>query len=255
MSKDSIIFKQQYAEQYACGVYITFIYQLKTTFNLSVAAQYKDPSNNNIIHLNKQLEQQIANLNCGLTYIPLDLHTVKLFIFVNGQFANIKDLTSQIGYKIFLTNKMTTKNTFMMTDNLIYQSLTKCKCVTQSVLVSEIYIMIHNVDIEIATATTFNIITTKLGIPTIFLIICIDLFLLYEYLVKLGTIKKKHLMIDIMSLWQSYKHQELFEIWQIHGQDNPTNVITKSDANHALQIFIGKNYIILHIERYIKKDN
>ena len=150
--------------------------------------------------LNKWLEWQMVNLNYRLTYILLDLYTAKLFIFIDSLSANNKDLTFQIGYKIFLTNEMTTKNTFTITGNLVHRSLMKCKYVTQSVLVSEIYTMIYSVNMRIATATTFNIITTKLGISTISLIIYMDSFLLYEYLVKLSTIKEKYLIIDIIRL-------------------------------------------------------
>jgi hypothetical protein len=65
--------------------------------------------------------------------------------------------------------------------------------------------MIHGVDIGIAIATTLSIITTRLSIPKIPLIVCTDSFSLYECLVKLGTTKEKRLMIDIMSLRQSYE--------------------------------------------------
>jgi hypothetical protein len=41
----------------------------------------------------------------GLTYIPLDLTIAKLFVFIDRSFANNKDLSSQIRYKIILANK------------------------------------------------------------------------------------------------------------------------------------------------------
>jgi hypothetical protein len=44
------------------------------------------------------------------------------------------------------------------------------------------------------------------------IIIYIDSRLLYEYLVKLGTTKKKRLIVDIVAIRQLYKRQELFEI-------------------------------------------
>jgi hypothetical protein len=57
----------------------------------------------------------------GLTYILLDLATAKLFVFVDGSFANNKDLSSQIGYKIILANKTPRKpNKLYIKGNLIY---------------------------------------------------------------------------------------------------------------------------------------
>ena len=43
-------------------------------------------------------------------------------------------------------------------------------------------------------------------------IVCTDSYSLYECLVKLGTIKEKRLMIDIIALRQSYEKRELTEV-------------------------------------------
>jgi len=62
--------------------------------------------------------------------MPINLPTTKLFIFVNGLFLNNKDFSSQLGYKIIITNKSTGENDFTIYGNLIYWSLTKSKRVT-----------------------------------------------------------------------------------------------------------------------------
>ena len=62
--------------------------------------------------------------------MPINLPTTKLFIFVNRLFINNKDFSSQLGYKIIITNKSTRENDFIIYGNLIYQSLTKSKRVT-----------------------------------------------------------------------------------------------------------------------------
>ena len=46
----------------------------------------------------------------------------------------------------------------------------------------------------------------------ILVIIYIDLRLLYDYLVRLETIDKKRLMIDIISLREVYKRKEIFKV-------------------------------------------
>ena len=55
-------------------------------------------------------------------------------------------------------------------------------------------------DITLVISRTLNIITDLLKSLRIPIIIYIDLYLLYEYLVKLGTIKEKRLIIDIIAL-------------------------------------------------------
>ena len=59
--------------------------------------------------------------------MPINLPTIKLFVFINGLFTNNKDFSSQLGYKIIIINKSTKENNFIIYSNLIYQSLTKSK--------------------------------------------------------------------------------------------------------------------------------
>ena len=254
VSNDPTISKQQYVEQRARGAYIASICQPEAAYDMSAAAQNKDIDDDAITRLNKRLRWQQKNLDRGLTYIPLDLHNAKLFVFVDGSFANNKDLSSQIGHEIFLANETTTEDTFTMTGNLVHWSSTKCKRVTRSVLASEIYAMINGVDMGIAISTTVRMITNRLGISEIPLVVCTDSFSLYECLVKLGTTKEKRLMIDIMSLRQSYERRELFEIRWIYGQDNPADAMTKGSANCALQTFIDKNRLVLRVQGWVKRD-
>jgi hypothetical protein len=86
--------KQGYTEQRARGAYIATICQPEASFDLSVAAQQQDPKIEDIQRLNKRLAWQMEHLDRGLTYIPIDLSTAKLFVFVDGSFANNKDLSS-----------------------------------------------------------------------------------------------------------------------------------------------------------------
>ena len=60
--------------------------------------------------------------------------------------------------------------------------------------------MVRGVDIAIAINTMIKIITRQLGFSHTPIIIYTDLYLLYECLVKLNTIKEKRLMINIIAL-------------------------------------------------------
>ena len=65
----------------------------------------------------------------------------------------------------------------------------------------------------------------------ILIIICIDLRLLYNCLVRLGMIDKKRLMIDIMLLREVYEKKEIFEVWWIDGKDNLADACMKKALN------------------------
>ena len=135
----------------------------------------------------------------------LDLDYIKLFIFVDRLFANNKDISLQIRYKIILANKLYRDNSFTITRNLIYQSSTKSKRVIRSILASEIYKIIIRVDIAIVINSTISLIIGQLNLRILLIIIYTDLYSLYKCLVKLGTIKEKRLIIDIIALRQLYK--------------------------------------------------
>jgi hypothetical protein len=94
----------------------------------------------------------------GLDYIALDLNICKLFVFANGLFANNKNLSSHLGFLIFLANEMRGSSFFELAGNIVHWSSIKCKRVTRSVLASEIYGMMNGVDIGIALATIFRLI-------------------------------------------------------------------------------------------------
>jgi hypothetical protein len=83
---------------------------------------------------------------------------------------------------------------------------------TRSILILEIYGMVGGVDMLFIIGFTLTMIIKQLGFPTILIIVCIDSYSLYECLVKLGTIKKKRLIIDIMAIYESYENRKLFEI-------------------------------------------
>ena len=64
----------------------------------------------------------------------------------------------------------------------------------------EIYKIVNRVNIAIAIGTTLKMITDQLEFPVIPIIVYTDLYSLYKCLVKLNTIKKKRLIINIMAL-------------------------------------------------------
>lgn len=247
--------RHQYIEQRARGAYIASICQPEACFDLSTAAQHQEPTPDQIKALNKRLQWQIHSLQRGLTFYPLDLPTAKLFVFVDGSFANNSDFTSQLGFLITLANDVANpdQDEFALHGNVIHFSSTKSKRVTRSVLASEVYGMVAGVDMAYAISSTLSLITEHLKMPTIPTIVCTDSYSLYECLVKLGTTKEKRLMIDIMALRQSYERRELMEIRWIRGDDNLADGFTKATPNKALEDFITKGNATVRMEGWVTR--
>ncbi|HEY2455482.1 MAG TPA: hypothetical protein VGI71_23255 [Scandinavium sp.] len=251
---DTPDFQQKYVEQRARGAYIATICQPEAAFDLSVAAQNKEPTKEDITALNKRLQWQLDHLDRGLKNIPLDLSTAKLFVFVDGSFANNKDLSSQIGYIIAIANETTGTEEFTIQGNVIHWSSTKSKRVTRSVLASEIYGMVGGVDMTFVITSTLNMIMDQLNLPTIPMIVCTDSYSLYECIVKLGSTKEKRLMIDIIALRQMYERREMFDIRWINGHDNPADAMTKSAPNKSLETFLDTNSLRIRVEGWVKRE-
>jgi len=85
----------------------------------------------------------------------------------------------------------------------------------------------------------------KLLQMTLLLVICTDLKLLYNCLVKLGTTQEKRLIIDVICLRQSYERREITEVKWVDGNSNPADAMTKGKASMALMQLIDTNYIHL----------
>jgi hypothetical protein len=105
-----------------------------------------------------------------------------------------------LGYEVILANEVDRKDSFEIYSNLIDWRSVKSKRVTRSVLASEVYGMSVRVDIAYVIGSTLNIVIKQLDLPTILIVVYTDSYSLYECLVKLGTIKEKRLMIDIMAI-------------------------------------------------------
>ncbi|POS83044.1 hypothetical protein EPUL_005361 [Erysiphe pulchra] len=194
---------QDYVEQRARSAYISLICQPEATFDLYSTAQHKESDKTNVTALNKRIKWQMKNLNRKLNYIALDLPTMKIYVFIDGSFANTKDLSSQLVYFIVIANEALQEDRFTIKGNLIHWSSTKSKRVTHSVLLSEILAIVLGVDLGLAIGSTLNTTTQRISLPRIPLVVCTDYNSLYDYFVKLGSTSEKCLMVDIMQLRQS----------------------------------------------------
>lgn len=220
---------------------------------MSAAAQYQHPEKGQVAALNKRLQWQMDNLDRGLRFLCLDLHSTKLFVFVDGSFAMNEDLSSQIGYVVVFGNETHSDGQFDLRGNLLHWSSTKCKRVTRAVLASELYAMTAGIDMGISISTTLDLIMKRLGLNPVPVVICTDSFSLYECMVKLGTTKEKRLMIDIMAIRQSYERRELSEIRWIAGDSNPADAMTKSNANKALESLVSTNRLNVKVQGWVQR--
>jgi hypothetical protein len=117
---EAAIDRKTYIEQRARGAYIATTCQPMASFDLSVAAQIPDSSKNDIAKLNRRIKWQKQNVNLSLSFVLIDLNTMKLYAIVNASFANNQNLSFQIGYVIILSNETTENKSFTVTENIVH---------------------------------------------------------------------------------------------------------------------------------------
>jgi hypothetical protein len=192
-------------------------------------------------------------LNRGLSYVHVDLNVAKIFIFADESFANNKNLSSQLGFLMVLAYENHLENSFALIGNIMHWNSTKCKRITRSTFASEVYGMMNGTDVKIAFAITLKIIITRFNQPEIPLVICTNLYFLYECLVKFGTTQEKRLIIDILALRQLYERKKIAEIRWIHNRDNPANALTKATANSSLEQLVSINKLVVRMKGHIER--
>jgi hypothetical protein len=241
---DKAVRKDQYIAQRARGAYIATVCQPEAAFDLSFAAQVVNPKENDAKALNRRLRWQLDNYSRGLSFIKLDVNSLRLIVFTDSSFANNNDLSSQIGFVIVLADKDNRAN-------ILHWSSVKCKRITRSVLASELYAMAHGFDTgSVIKGTIERILKRETPLP---LIVCTDSRSLYDCLVKLGSTHEKRLMIDLMCLRQSYERREIAEIKWIDGDSNPADAMTKTRPCQALRDLIDTNTIHVKATGWVER--
>jgi hypothetical protein len=188
------------------------------------------------------LQWQINNQIKELQYVKLNQSSLQLMIFSDLFFANNRDSSSQIDYVICLADSINTTN-------ILHWSSIKCKRVIRSVLAVELFAMIHDFDVD----SILKAILTKMLDTLIFLILAIDSKSLYDCLVRLDIIVKKRLMMNVMTLRQSYERREITEIKWIHESNNLVDSMTKIKSSSTLKTIIDINRINLDTIEWVKR--
>ena len=182
------------------------------------------------------------------------MERAKPFIFTDGSFANNRDLSSQLGYVIDLApNTVPEQETTLSSRGTLYTGTRLNEAVTRSVLASELYGMVGGFDSAIALSTTLHQIVRNLNFSAIPVVVCTDSKSLYDCLVKLGTTNEKRLMIDIMSIRESYEKREITEIRWINGKDNPADACTKKTPNKAIEALVSHNRLTVRVEASVDR--
>jgi len=243
VTRKALLTKDQYVAQRARGAYIASVCQPEAAYDLSVAAQAIEVTENDVKSLNKRIQWQIQSASRGLRFVKLRKESLRLIVFTDASFANNRDFSSQIGYVIVLADVNNNAN-------ILHWTSIKCKRVTRSVLASELYGMAHGFDMGASVKATIDKML-EIELP---LVMCTDSKSLYDCLVKLGTTQEKRLMIDIMCLRQAYERRQIAEVKWIDGDTNPADSMTKLKPSNSLRTLIDTNKVQFKEKEWVERE-
>jgi Reverse transcriptase (RNA-dependent DNA polymerase) len=170
----------------------------------------------NVKSFNAVLENLRKTADHKLDFQHLDINTLRIVAYSDASFANNADLSSQLGFVIFLSDASRKCNVFN------YRSY-KSRRVTRSVLGGEILAFADAFD---CAYTLRKDIEKMLGrkVP---LSLLTDSKSLFDIITKSSSTLEKRLMIDVAAARESYANEELSDIGLIRGEHNPADAFTK----------------------------
>lgn len=74
-----------------------------------------------------------------MNYVPVDMDSARLTLYPHSSFANARDLRSQLGFVVILVDDQGR-------ENKIHSGSEMCRCVTRSVMASELHSLTYGFD-------------------------------------------------------------------------------------------------------------
>jgi hypothetical protein len=152
-----------------------------------------------------------------LIFQNLELETLRIVAYSDASFANNDDLTSQLGFIVFLTDGTGRCN-------LVHASSHKCRRVTRLILGGEVLAFADAFDYAF---TLRHDLEHMLG-RSIPLSMLTDSKSLFDVISKSSTTLERRLMIDIAVSREAYNTQELSDIGLVRSEYNPADAFTKA---------------------------
>lgn len=80
--------KADYVAEQALAAYIAVIYRSDATYAFSITSQITDPQKKDIKNLNKMITTMLSSLDKGNKFVPFDLNSLVMAVFVDAGFAS-----------------------------------------------------------------------------------------------------------------------------------------------------------------------
>ncbi len=181
-----------------------------------------------------------TNPDVTLKYPKLDKESLQLTVYSDASFATNKDLSSQLGYFIFISDK----------NNLcqpIYWTSYKAKRVNRSVLGSETMAFADAFDMALVIKHDLQNIMGKVVPLSMFT----DSLSLFDVLTRAKVTTERRLMIDLQTVKESYDKKEINHVSFIRSEYNIADALTKVKKDSILLQTLKSGRLDHPVEQWI----
>jgi Reverse transcriptase (RNA-dependent DNA polymerase) len=197
-------------------------------------------STNAIRRLNSSIKRLHESPNEALRFPILDISSLRICVYCDASFANNDDMSSQMGYIVFLTDGNN------RCAPLSYKSV-KCKRVTRSVLAAEAIAFAEGFD---QGFTIKNDLHELLGIY-VPLTILTDSKTLFDVITKASYTREKRILIDLSCVREGYRRFDIDDIGLIASAENLADGFTKETNMDKLCIAVRTGKLNTLVKQFV----
>lgn len=180
----------------------------------------------------------------SLRFIQLRPLALKIFGFSDASFAGNRDLTSQLGYVVFIGDSID------RVIPLIFKSY-KARRVTRSVLGAELIAFSDMFDVSYTLRCELEHLC---GGDTVPVQLFTDNKTLFDVVSKGSRTSEKRLMLDIACTREGFKKMEINDIGLIRSVDNIADGLTKVMSQAKLQTVLKSGSLDVTVEQWIIRN-
>lgn len=216
-------------------------------FEVSQLAQITDEHFENspkphLTRINRATSCAIKN-HTSLLLPKLDIKTLRVIGFSDSSFANNHDLSSQIGYIVFLGDSSG------MVAPIQFKSY-KEKRVTRSAMSGEVIAFGDMSDYAITLAIELSTILSK-HVP---LLLLTDSKCLFDVVAKNSRTSEKRTMLDIAAVREAFREKTISDIGFVRSSHNVADGLTNAMSQKLLHQILKTGFLDLHIEQWIIRN-
>jgi len=202
--------------------------------------QWRTTSGAAIKRLNSTIKRLRNSPDESMRFPKLDKDTLRICVYSDASFANNEDLSSQMGYIVFLTDASN------RCAPMAYKSV-KCKRITRSVLAAEAIAFAEGFD---QGFTLKNDLRESLGrdVP---LTILTDSKTLFDVITKSSYTQEKRILIDLACAREGYRRFDIDDIGLVSSEENLADGFTKEVNMDRLHAAIRTGKLNTVVKQYV----